>query len=179
MASPPNPSREDNRAVRDEDLQAWMVLYGPALRRYFQKKASAAEAEDLVQDVFLAMQVRGEIRDPEQADRYLFRVAANALARRRQRQRWDWAHHEALDGGFAPIDDLHPERIMLDRERLAQFTTALDSLPPRMGEAFILHRFEEMTYREIARRMGVSVRTVESFIARAVTRVALIVEGGS
>ena len=56
---------------------------------------------------------------------------------------------------------------------------ALRELPPRASEAFLLNRFEEMTYAEIARRMGVSVRTVESFIARAVTRVALIVEGGS
>lgn len=153
-----------------------MTRYAPALRRYFAKRVPPAEAEDLVQDVFLAMQVRGEIRDLEQADRYLFRVAANTLARRRQRQRWDWAHHEELDG-FAPRDDLHPERIMLDRERLSQFTLALDSLPPRLSEAFILHRFEEMTYREIARRMGVSVKTVEHFVSRAMRRIYASLEG--
>ena len=75
--------------------------------------------------------------------------------------------------------ELHPERIMLDRERLAQFTAALDSLPPRMGEAFILHRFEEMTYREIARRMGVSVRTVEHFVSRAMRRIHASLEASA
>lgn len=172
MAQPPEPLKDADEQAR---LGAWMADYGPALRRYFAKRVPPAEAEDLVQDVFVAMQVRGEIRDPEQADRYLFRVAANALARRRARQRWDWAGHETLEG-FAPRDDLHPERIMLDRERLAQFTAALDALPPRMGEAFILHRFEEMTYREIARRMGVSVRTVEHFVSRAMRRIHASVE---
>jgi len=167
MAQPPEPLQDASAPPRD----GWMAQYGPALRRYFAKRVAPAEAEDLVQDVFVAMQVRGEINDPDQADRYLFRVAANALARRRQRQRWDWASHEGLDGGFAPVDDLHPERVMLGRERLAQFTAALDALPPRMGEAFILHRFEEMTYREIARRMGVSVRTVEHFVSRAMRRI--------
>ena len=121
MAQPPEPLKDAGEPVAPD---GWMARYGSALRRYFAKRVPPAEAEDLVQDVFLAMQVRGEIRDPEQADRYLFRVAANALARRRQRQRWDWAHPEELDGGFAPRDELHPERIMLDRERLAQFTAA-------------------------------------------------------
>ena len=50
-----------------------MARYGSALRRYFAKRVPPAEAEDLVQDVFLAMQVRGEIRDPEQADREIAR----------------------------------------------------------------------------------------------------------
>ena len=91
MAQPPEPLKDAGEPVAPD---GWMARYGSALRRYFAKRVPPAEAEDLVQDVFLAMQVRGEIRDPEQADRYLFRVAANALARRRQRQRWDWAHHE-------------------------------------------------------------------------------------
>jgi len=59
-----------------------MAQYGPALRAYFRKKAGAAEAEDLVQDVFVAMQARGGVEDIEHVGRYLFRVAANVLARR-------------------------------------------------------------------------------------------------
>jgi RNA polymerase sigma factor (sigma-70 family) len=179
MRPPPEPLSDANaRAAQGEEMAAWMAEYGPALRRYFQKRVPPSEAEDLVQDVFLAMQVRGQIRDPEQADRYLFRVAANALARRRSRQTWDWAGHQMLDG-FTPVDELSPERIMLGRERLGQFTKALDALPPRMSEAFILHRFEEMTYREIARRMGVSVRTVEHFVSRAMRRITAGVESPS
>ena len=171
MTQPTEPLAEPALSGRDAELRAWVAEYGPALRRYFQKRAPPAEAEDLVQDVFLAMQVRGAIRDPDQADRYLFRVAANALARRRGRRTWDWAGHLDLETGYGPVDDLSPERILLDRERLAQLMRALDQLPPRMSEAFILHRFEEMTYPEIARRMGVSVRTVEHFISRALKRV--------
>ena len=162
-----------------QELHAWMVRYGPALRRYFQKRVGHAEAEDLVQDVFVAMQVRGSLDEPEKVDRYLFRVAAHILARRSQRQGWNWSGHAELGDIDAPPDELSPERILIANERLARLMEALNALPPRMAEAFVLHRFDEMTYAEIARRMGVSVRTVESFIARAVTRVALIVEGGS
>ena len=174
MGQPSKPSAE---AAHAEEMRAWMAAYGPALRRYFQKRVGPAEAEDLVQDVFVAMQVRGAIDEPEKVDRYLFRVAAHILARRRERQGWNWAGHAELGDIDAPPDEISPERILIANERLARLMTALNALPPRMAEAFVLHRFDEMTYAEIARRMGVSVRTVESFIARAVTRVAMMVEG--
>ena len=103
---------------------------------------------------------------------------------RASQQRGSWVAellngHAELGDIDAPPDELSPERILIANERLARLMEALNALPPRMAEAFVLHRFDEMTYAEIARRMGVSVRTVESFIARAVTRVALMVEGGS
>lgn len=174
MAQPPRRAEEEDAA--GEDIHAWSLRYGPALRRYFQKRVGAAEAEDLVQDVFLAMQVRGRIDDPDKVDRYLFRVAAHLLARRRQRKGWDWPAHAELDELAAPPDELSPERILIASERLSRLMAALGELPPRMAEAFVLHRFDEMTYGEIARRMGISVRTVESFIARAVTRLGGAVE---
>lgn len=154
-----------------EDLRAWMQDYGPALRRYFMKRAPAAEAEDLVQDVFLAMHVRGAIEDAAQADRYLFRVAANVMARRRQRRGWDWANHLTIEADGASADDLSPEKILDHKQALARVLVALEELPPRMHAAFVMHRFEDMTYSEIAGRMGLSVRTVENFISRAMKRV--------
>ena len=178
MAQPPKQADDVGaEEVRREEISAWTVKYGPALRRYFQKRVGPAEAEDLVQDVFLAMQVRGEISDPAKVDRYLFRVASHILARRRARESWRWADHAVLDEALEPPDELSPERILLANERLSRLMAALNMLPPRMAEAFVLHRFDEMTYAEIGHRMGVSVRTVESFIARAATRVAVMVEG--
>ena len=56
-----------------------MAQYAPALRRYFAKRVPPAEAEDLVQDVFLSMQVRGQIRDPEQALRSSVRVLSDLV----------------------------------------------------------------------------------------------------
>ena len=179
MASPPNPSREDNRAVRDEDLQAWMVLYGPALRRYFQKKASAAEAEDLVQDVFLAMQSRGAGAQIENVEGYLFRIAANVLARRYGPGGWDWRRGAGALEGHEPHDEVSPERALIGKQSVAVLLAAIEELPPRMGEAFALHRFEEMTYPAIGRRMGISPRTVEKLISLALKRLILTVEARS
>jgi RNA polymerase sigma factor (sigma-70 family) len=176
MAQPPRSDDNGAASLRQEQLSGWTVKYAPALRRYFEKRVGTNEAEDLVQEVFLAMQVRGAIEEPEKADRYLFRVAAHMLAKRRERATWNWAEHATLDDIFEPTDNISPERVLIGQERLARLMAALSDLPPRMAEAFVLHRFDEMTYAEIAGRMGVSVRTVESFIARAVTRVAAVVE---
>ena len=176
MTQPPHSSSEALQGDRGDDLRAWMVDYGPALRRYFLKRVPSPDAEDLVQDVFVAMQVRGALNDPSKAERYLFRVAANVLARRHRNRAWTGQHQE-LDEDFGLADPLSPERILLDRECLARLMTVLDALPPRMNEAFILHRFEEMTYPEVARRMGLSPKTVENFISRATKRIWLGLEG--
>lgn len=177
MTPPSSTSREEHRPVRDEDLQAWMVQYGPALRRYFQKKAAPADAEDLVQDVFLAMQSRGEGAAIENVQGYLFRTAAHVLARRYGPGRWDW--RRGADGleGHEPHEEISPERSLIGKQSITRLLEAIDRLPPRMGEAFALHRFEEMTYPAIGRRMGISPRTVEKLISLALKRLILETEG--
>ncbi len=177
MAPPPTPSRDDDRPVRDEDLQAWMVLYGPALRRYFLKKASPAEAEDLVQDVFLAMRTRGAGAAIENVEGYLSRIAAHVLARRYGPGGWDWRRSAGAIDDDALHEEISPERALIGKQSVARLLAAIEGLPPRMGEAFALHRFEEMTYPAIGRRMGISPRTVEKLISLALKRLILEVEG--
>ena len=87
MATPPkrpikHVDEEASPRVRDEQVGQWVLDYAPALRRYFMKKVSATEADDLVQDVFLALQVRGAASEIENVEGYLFRTAANVLVRR-------------------------------------------------------------------------------------------------
>ena len=148
-----------------------MAQYGPALRAYFRKKVGAAEAEDLVQDVFVAMQARGGVEDIEHVGRYLFRVAANVMARRSAPDRWRWSEHAELSDLEALIDELSPERALIAKDTLVRLIASLRAVPPRAAQAFILHRSEEMSYGEIAAQMGLSVRSVESHIKRTLDRV--------
>ena len=170
MAQPPT-STASPPAVAPGEAPAWMDQYGPALRAYFRKKVGASEAEDLVQDVFVAMQARGGVEDIEHVGRYLFRVAANVMARRSAPDRWRWSEHAELSDLEALIDELSPERALIAKDTLVRLIASLRAVPPRAAQAFILHRFEEMSYGEIAAHMGLSVRSVESHIKRTLDRV--------
>ena len=167
MGMPPDRAREQATKARHEDLRGWMERYGPGLRRYFQKRVSAAEAEELVQEVFLAMHARSAAEPIDNVQGYLFRIAANLLSKRSEHA------HVQLDEALEFADGFSPERILIGRQEAARVIVAIDNLPPRTREAFALHRFEEMTYEAIARRLGISVSAVSKLVARALAHVAV------
>ncbi|HEX6860995.1 MAG TPA: sigma-70 family RNA polymerase sigma factor [Caulobacteraceae bacterium] len=158
------------RQPEDEDLRAWAVEYGPALRRYFLRRANAADVDDLVQEVFLMMQARGSGAEIENIEGYLFRTAANVLGMRRRRSTWAWGRQEDVEDVEGLSDELSPERILLGREALDRMMAELRELPPRCAHAFILYRFEHMPQEAIARHMGISVKAVEALVQRAARR---------
>lgn len=162
----------------DTRLRGWIEQYGPALRRHFQKRGAGADAEDLVQEVFLRLQTGAERAAIENVEGYIFRIANNVLI---SRHRHDLVEgrpfRDAMPDDLEGPDQLSPEHILLGREAWIRFVAGLEALPPRAREAFLLHRFEEMTYAAIARRMGVSVSAVEKLISRALQQLALELDG--
>jgi RNA polymerase sigma-70 factor (ECF subfamily) len=148
---------------------AAVKVHAPGLRRYFSKRVSPAEIDDLVQEVFLRMQVLGPGSPAEHLDRYLFTVASSVLSDRARRRvvRRD-AAHETLEDIHHPVESLTPERVLLDREALDVVVAAIADLPARTREVFVLHRFEEMTCNHIAAQLCLSVSAVEKHIMKAV-----------
>lgn len=171
MASLSEPSGLERPTATEAEFRAWMAQYGPGLRRYFLRRADAAEADDLVQEVFLAMHRRVDQTPIGNVQGYLFRVAAGVLSKRGGR-----VLGEPLPEAFSLADELSPERRLLGREALDRLVVALQALPPRARQAFTLHRFEEMTYAAIAAHMGVSVSAIEQLISRASERLTAAME---
>ncbi len=167
MECPVPPAAETPPQLRAEELGVWMERYGPALRRFFRRRVGPAEAEDMLQDVFLAMSARRG--DPvDNVEGYLFRIAANLIAKRHGRE----AGRAAAEAMLEAPEGFSPERILMSKQEAAHVLAAIRELPPRTREAFIFHRFEEMTYPEIARRLGISVSAVKQLIARAIRMVS-------
>jgi RNA polymerase sigma factor (sigma-70 family) len=167
MELPRPPAADQPPRLRAEELGVWMAQYGPALRRFFRRRVGPAEAEDMLQDVFLAMSVRRG--DPvDNVEGYLFRIAANLIAKRHGRE----ASRAAFEALLETPEGFSPERILMSKQEASQVLAAIKGLPPRTREAFIFHRFEEMTYPEIARRLGISVSAVKQLIARAIRQVS-------
>jgi RNA polymerase sigma-70 factor (ECF subfamily) len=162
----------DGRASGGEDLHALALQYGPALRRYFARRAASADVDDLVQEVFLSMQSRGATSAIENVEGYLFRTAANVLGQRRRRSGWSWGRQEEVDDVVGPADELSPERILIGKQEYDRLMAAIFALPPRARAAFLFHRFENMTYQAIAERMGIAKRSVKELMQRAIDRLA-------
>jgi RNA polymerase sigma-70 factor (ECF subfamily) len=55
----------------------------------------------------------------------------------------------------------------LDREALQVVVSAIEGLPTRTRDVFVLHRFEEMTCSGIAEQLGMSISAVEKHIMKA------------
>lgn len=164
--------KAESAAVARETAREFL----PALRRFFSKRAPAAEADDLAQEVLLRLHARdgAEVEDTRP---YLFRIAASVLADRARRRRARKADdHRAIEEWDHPVEELSPERVLLGRDRLDRVVAAIEALPPRTREAFVLHRFEELKYHEIAARMGVSASTVEKHLMRALHMLAATLE---
>lgn len=140
----------------------------PGLLRFFSRRTGNREhARDLVQEVFvrlLGARPAEPLRNPEA---YLQRIARNLLidrARRAQPTR-DIDMPLQDQGNIA----VAPEQAAAHRARELQerFQIALAELTPRTREVFLLHRADELSYKAIGQKLGISLGTVEYHMTRA------------
>ena len=82
----------------------------------------------------------------------------------------------ALDEGAQTIDECSPERIALARERAAALSAAIESLPRRQRQALLLNRLHDLSYSEIAERIGSSKSDVRRQIVRALETIEAALE---
>lgn len=174
--SPPLRILHANAAVPpDEHSSGWEARFDALMRSHYatlctfvQRLLGSAEAaEDVVQDVFVAVWQRGLPTECEASPRpYLFRAARNGaisqVRRERARERW------RAEAGHAASDANDSAAARLEVEELdAAIARAVDALPERCRMVFTLHREHGLTYAEVAEVMGISRKTVENQMSRA------------
>ena len=150
---------------------ALSAAHQAAIRRYFQRRVAPQDVDDLVQDVALSIRQRGSGDAIENVNAYLFTVAAHALSRHRRRAARVRDDDAALATLAAVEDPATPERTLMAREQIAAVSRALDRLPARTREIFMMHRFSAMTYTAIARHFGISASAVEKHMTTALRAV--------
>lgn len=160
----------DGIPVADDSsfTQMWEELK-PGLRRYLLRQLGSVDAaEDAVQETFLRMLRYRTVDNPGERRALLFRVAASVVAdsgRNAKSRRTN--DHCALEDQELISDVPQPDRNLANHQTLVSLQRAILALPPRCREVFLLHRFEGLSYRDIARRFGTSERTVENQISHA------------
>jgi RNA polymerase sigma-70 factor, ECF subfamily len=151
--------------------------YGILLERYWARLVSYAfpiverrdDAEDIVQEVFIRLwQHRARWKPTGTLSAYLYRVTRN-LALNVRRQRAVQTRGEAkwrLDPTSAdPESDPHED--LLARSLQQKISAAVDCLPERRREIFILSRYHHLSYHDIAETMGISLQTVKNQMSAA------------
>jgi RNA polymerase sigma-70 factor (ECF subfamily) len=151
-----------------DDFEQLFERYREAIWRFFRRRVSeAARAEELAQDVFLAV-LQGHSRyEPRSAFRsYLFGIAYNVLMAERRRSR----HH------VEPLDVDPPGEAAPDPDAGLWVRRALAQLDPDDREILMLREYEQLSYQEIAGVCNTPLNTVRSrlFRARTALRAALI-----
>lgn len=123
-------------------------------------------AEDLVQETYLRA-VNGSTGELRNMRAFLFHILNNLVTdhfRRLRRTRERFSEHEAPD---IASDHHGAEEQLIARQRLQILQDAIDELPPRCRECFILRRFENLSHAEIAARMNITKSAVEKHLAAA------------
>lgn len=150
--------------ARTGDMRAWTRLYEDhfdALLRYVTyMTGDVAVAEDLVQEVFATAVVRVDTLERAEAFvGWLRGIAANLIRKHwRKRQRRDKAHArlEVLSEQIAGLRESGPERAMVRDRRAEALQVALETLSPRLREAFVLADLHGVSAAEGARQLGIS-----------------------
>jgi len=136
------------------------------LHRYIRRFVGSSEtAKEIVQEAFLRTYRERESVTTLRA--FLFSTARN-LAANDYRHRRTVERSAAGNLGDSPVnpESESPESGLIRDERNRLIQEAIDHLPRQCRAAFTLRVFHECSYQEVAKRLGISPKTVEKHIAR-------------
>lgn len=165
--------------IKQGDRAAFNELYTqhyPSLHSYARLLVDEKEAEDVVQDVFFTIWTHRDALDTSLSIRgYLLRAvyhtALNVIKRKGLQSTYESAHKEEIEEMgrryyYDPEASEIVRRLYL-RDLRAELQAAIDSLPPRCKEVFSLSYLYDLSGKEISRRLGISLSTVENHIYNA------------
>lgn len=143
------------------------VLYHLCLQYLHDEKVS----EEIVQDTFLKLwEIRETLNDQINIRNFLYTITKNNCLNYLRNQKISLKHQEnmkylEMQFNYEVLEKLG--NYLQFEELRTKIEEAINKLPPETVETFRLSRFEELSYREIADKQGISIKTVESRISKA------------
>ncbi|WP_417656262.1 RNA polymerase sigma factor [Pseudidiomarina aestuarii] len=159
-------------------IERLLAEHDIALRRFIRVRLGAQQdCDDVLQEVYVRLSQIDDL--PEKlADRldtarnYLMQIASNLLIDRARRAQVRHAEKHISTDDVETYSTLNaPDRDLHNKRQLQQVEAALAKIKSVHRQAFLLHRVEGLSYREIGDQLGISVSTVEKYISSALLAV--------
>ncbi|MDP4944643.1 RNA polymerase sigma factor [Alishewanella sp. SMS8] len=167
-------NRQREKQTSHKLIERLLAEHDFALRRFIRVRMnSSVDCDDVMQEVYMRL---SQIEDLpaklagrlDTARNYLIQIASNLLidrARRAQVRCADQHQGEYALNDLIAIDE--PDRQLHNKRLLHQVECALQQIRQEQRQAFLMHRIDGLSYREISDNLGVSVSTVEKHISAA------------
>jgi RNA polymerase sigma-70 factor (ECF subfamily) len=150
----------DSKSIED----AFKAFYKPLVKYAFSIIKDKDEAEDLVQQVFMnLLHKQTDLQIEISLRAYLYKaVYHSALNKVKQN-----ATRIKLDVNSVSEDKLNYQEIYHDTELQEKIEASIESLPAQCARIFKMSRFEELKYQQIADELGLSIKTIENQMGKA------------
>lgn len=159
------------------EMSLFQEYYHELLRFVTARLGCREQAADVVQDTFLRVRGVKDLAAVTQPRAFLYKTAINLTIDlfRRQRIRHDeLADMDAL--GDLPSDTPRQDDVVEAKERVGILYRAIEELPPKCRQVFLLHKFMNLSHAEIAGRLGISKNMVEKHVMKAMAHCRMRVD---
>jgi RNA polymerase sigma-70 factor (ECF subfamily) len=158
--------------ARNSRLISWFERWRMPMRRWLASHSSvpAADLDDLAQEAFLRLLRYSDDVLVEHPQTYLFRIAANVANEWRERARNSRPHDDVWLENLQIETGEEPENAIGRTLVHEHVRAAVQQLPQRQREVLLLHVAEDLTYVQIAERLGLTRRMVKRDLALAYSR---------
>ena len=168
----------------EDTLEQWfireVIAHEGALMRHLSRVwPNRADIRDIRQEAYVRVYEAAGRARPLAPKSFLFATARNLMADRVRRERVVRIEARGeLEALNVLVDEISPERRASARQELARLAHAFDLLPLRCRSVMWLTKVENLTQREVARRLGVNEKAVEKQVSRGVRLLAEALFGG-
>ncbi len=151
--------------MTQQDFKQCFDQYFDPIRNYLYYKCGNSDlATDIVQDIFLKVWEKPIDVKSKTIKPLLYKMANDALIDHFRKHMVANKYLERLDLKF---NTNSPEEILQFEELKQQYEISLSTLGEKQRTVFLMSRMENLTYKEIAERLSISVKAVEKRMSQA------------